>query len=117
MSSYTQWIYHGEKTELVINKSRIGHHRDVTTTINNAGEEDEGLQDMLEDIISANIMDTDSADNYHDRATCVDTDAKGEAEKFNKLLGDAQRELYPGCSKFSTLSFIVKLLHLKVYNH
>ena len=62
-------------------------------------------------------MDTDFADIYQDRAMYVDTYAEGEAEKFNRLLGEAQCELYPGCSKFSTLSFIVKLLHLKVYNH
>lgn len=40
-----------------------------------------------------------------------------EAKKFDKLLEETGRELYPGCKKFSTLSFVVKLLHLKVYNH
>ena len=72
MSSYTRWIYHGEKSELVINKSCIGDHLDATTTINNEELEDEGLQDMLEDIIRGNIMDTNSIDTYHDRATCAD---------------------------------------------
>ncbi|KAF2308960.1 hypothetical protein GH714_026022 [Hevea brasiliensis] len=37
-------------------------------------------------------------------------------ESFEKLLREAQHELYPGCLKFSTLSFTIKLLHLKVYN-
>ncbi|KAG8364906.1 hypothetical protein BUALT_Bualt18G0047200 [Buddleja alternifolia] len=35
---------------------------------------------------------------------------------FVELLKKAEQELYPGCSEFSTLSFIVNLLHLKVYN-
>ncbi|XP_019244413.1 PREDICTED: uncharacterized protein LOC109224281 [Nicotiana attenuata] len=39
------------------------------------------------------------------------------ATKFYKLLEDAQIELYPGCSKVSKLSFVVKLLHLKCLNH
>ncbi|KAG8379629.1 hypothetical protein BUALT_Bualt07G0108800 [Buddleja alternifolia] len=35
---------------------------------------------------------------------------------FVELLKKAEQELYPGCSEFSNLSFIVHLLHLKVYN-
>uniref|UniRef100_A0A2N9G009 DUF4216 domain-containing protein n=1 Tax=Fagus sylvatica TaxID=28930 RepID=A0A2N9G009_FAGSY len=39
------------------------------------------------------------------------------ARPFDKLWEDAQRELYPGCKKFSKLAFIVKLLHIKtIYN-
>ena len=38
-------------------------------------------------------------------------------KSFNELLKEAQQELYSGCSKFSKLSFIVKLLHLKVYKN
>ncbi|XP_073309702.1 uncharacterized protein [Primulina huaijiensis] len=37
----------------------------------------------------------------------------GEAEKFYKLIDDSQKELYSGCKKFSKLSFIIRLLHLK----
>ncbi|XP_071739703.1 uncharacterized protein [Rutidosis leptorrhynchoides] len=33
-------------------------------------------------------------------------------ERFYKVLGDAKKELYPGC-KFSVLSFIVRLFHSK----
>ncbi|XP_062013496.1 uncharacterized protein LOC133729885 [Rosa rugosa] len=37
-----------------------------------------------------------------------------ESAKFIKLLKDAECPLYPGCEKFTKLSFIVRLLHLKV---
>ena len=37
----------------------------------------------------------------------------GEIHKFNKLLKDADRELYPGCRKFPTPSFILHLYHIK----
>ena len=40
-----------------------------------------------------------------------------ETANYFKLLEDAQSELYPGCKKFSKLSFIVRLLHMKVLNH
>lgn len=36
-----------------------------------------------------------------------------EAEKFYRLLKDAEQEFYAGCNKFLRLSFIVKLLHIK----
>ncbi|XP_039134114.1 uncharacterized protein LOC120271498 isoform X2 [Dioscorea cayenensis subsp. rotundata] len=36
-----------------------------------------------------------------------------EASQFFKLLEDANKELYPGCSKFTKLTFIVRLYHIK----
>ncbi|XP_016165194.1 uncharacterized protein LOC107607806 [Arachis ipaensis] len=35
------------------------------------------------------------------------------ARDFNDLLSDGEQELYPGCSKYSKLSFLVKLYHIK----
>ncbi|XP_035843728.1 uncharacterized protein LOC110929331 isoform X4 [Helianthus annuus] len=35
------------------------------------------------------------------------------AKKFYKALEDAKKELYPGCKKFSVLSFIIRLFHSK----
>ncbi|RYQ90476.1 hypothetical protein Ahy_B09g096558 [Arachis hypogaea] len=36
-----------------------------------------------------------------------------EACNFHDLLDDGEQELYPGCSKFSKLSFLVRLYHIK----
>ncbi|XP_057746718.1 uncharacterized protein LOC130965987 [Arachis stenosperma] len=36
-----------------------------------------------------------------------------EAQDFADLLADGTEELYPGCSKYSKLSFMVKLYHIK----
>ncbi|KAL0536338.1 hypothetical protein IC582_025284 [Cucumis melo] len=35
---------------------------------------------------------------------------------FQDLLNQARNELYPGCSEFSSLNFLVKLMHVKVLN-
>ena len=35
---------------------------------------------------------------------------------FQKLLNRARRDLYTGCSKFSSLNFFVILMHVKVLN-
>nr|XP_043625605.1 uncharacterized protein LOC122597034 [Erigeron canadensis] len=38
---------------------------------------------------------------------------KTDAKKFYEVLEDAKKELYPGCKKFSMLSFIIRLFHAK----
>jgi hypothetical protein len=35
---------------------------------------------------------------------------------YQQIMEEAKRELYPGCTEESRLSFIIKLLHIKVYN-
>ncbi|KAL6327397.1 hypothetical protein AAG906_019710 [Vitis piasezkii] len=37
-------------------------------------------------------------------------------KNIDYLFSEAHRELYPGCTKFSALSFLVKLMHIKVLN-
>ncbi|KAL4315862.1 hypothetical protein AHAS_Ahas15G0227500 [Arachis hypogaea] len=48
-----------------------------------------------------------------------DKDADGpneDAKKFYNLLEEGKQELYPGCKKFSTLSFVIRLYLLKTLN-
>jgi hypothetical protein len=35
---------------------------------------------------------------------------------YREIMEEAKHELYPGCTKESRLTFIIKLLHIKVYN-
>ena len=35
-------------------------------------------------------------------------------DKYNNLLREMSSELYLGCTKYSALNFLVKLMHLKV---
>ena len=35
---------------------------------------------------------------------------------FNELLNQASCQLYPRCSEFSSLNFLVKMMHVKVFN-
>ncbi|XP_039138843.1 uncharacterized protein LOC120276184 [Dioscorea cayenensis subsp. rotundata] len=39
-----------------------------------------------------------------------------DAKKIFKLLDDAKQPLFPGCDKYSILSFVVKLMHIKCMN-
>ena len=39
-----------------------------------------------------------------------------DANKFYNLLREADHELYPRCKKFTKLSFIIRLFHMKCLN-
>ena len=39
-----------------------------------------------------------------------------DANKFYNLLREPKQELYPGCTKFTKLSFIIRLFHMKCLN-
>ena len=39
-----------------------------------------------------------------------------DANKFYNLLREAEHELYPRCKKFTKLSFIIRLFHMKCLN-
>ena len=73
-------------------------------------EGDARMHDLLEDL-----------ENYVENLPIVVDDTgtnviEDPPKKFDGLLKEAHKELFLGCSTFTRISFIVKLLHLKVYN-
>ena len=106
--SYTRWIHHGEQFRQEIREdSNLGGDEEGDT-------DSEDLNHMLNDIGTAQW-----GGNWFSR----EDDGEGssglnasETDAFLKLLEDAKRELYPGNTFFSKLSFVVTLLHLKTMN-
>ena len=132
MNRYTCWFMHGEKIGECsgTNRNSVFEGNDDNVEINcetgsnddfanvgnfdNASEVDcnendcenidenfqfdfaEGLEDMLRD-----VEDEISDKNY---------------KKFQYLRNESKRPLYPGCTKFSKLSAVLKLLNLKADN-
>ena len=43
-------------------------------------------------------------------------DPNEEAQKFFNLVKEVEQLLYPNCEKYSNLSFVVKLMHIKCIN-
>ena len=95
MFGYNQWIYHGE-TANVIGKST------VPEPCVGIPERDE-MFDVLGDIIS-------------DDAEGDLIGGQSSNEQYNDLFTALRSELYPDVSSFSSLNFLVKLMHLKVLN-
>ncbi|KAL7164917.1 hypothetical protein ACSBR2_040751 [Camellia fascicularis] len=77
----------------------------MTANHENLGE----LPTMLEEIYMSGLMD----DHIDEERTSSE---RHNLLKFMKLFDDAQRKVYPECKKFSILSFVIKMLHVKVYN-
>ncbi|XP_028114517.1 uncharacterized protein LOC114312475 [Camellia sinensis] len=127
--SYKTWVHHGESVPMnqshALNDDNhnnfgsVGNRMEVET-----GEDQEEILNLLEDVYigttindDENKEDEEDGDNDNDNEDDVANNVEKEGvPNFNKLLNDAQRELYPGCRKFSLLSFVIKMLHVKVLN-
>ncbi|RVW66346.1 hypothetical protein CK203_065230 [Vitis vinifera] len=100
--SYQKWIFHGEEHE-----SQPNEQNDI------------GVDTEIVDATDADILN-EVVDALNDACGHKDNDINLEEStthgKFDYLLGEANKELYPGCKKFSALTFLVKLMHIKVLN-
>jgi len=62
------------------------------------------------------IQDVVGNNSDHDMPEEVEAEVLGDAQhdEFKELLSELESALYPGCTKYSSLNFLVKLMHLKV---
>ena len=93
MVSYLRWIHHGEP---IVQPD----DSDEST------EESEDNQDEYDELIEDHRMGTYMEDDIEER---------DDVKHFENLLNASQRGLYPGCTSSDTLlSFVIKILHVKV---
>ncbi|WMV33200.1 hypothetical protein MTR67_026585 [Solanum verrucosum] len=114
MGSYMQWIYHGEQSqmryhnEVIYNEYENEVHDNEVIYNEDENEEhdnDDEIQTMLEEVSGrsfANFSDETKTDNN----VCGNMSEK-EAKKFDKLLEEAECELYPGCLGLGYISIHV----------
>ncbi|XP_061363881.1 uncharacterized protein LOC133307391 [Gastrolobium bilobum] len=107
---YTFWYMHGEK-HIQSNVEEAQAREDPIRQY--------PMQDMLNDVFGVfddhGIEDSDTSNQPNGDHTGGTKDAsKEELEKIKELLRDGNQELYDGCTKYSKLSFIVRLYHIKV---
>ncbi|XP_042942614.1 uncharacterized protein LOC122276775 [Carya illinoinensis] len=104
--NYTHWIFHGEEeTTLDVSDDDLGDEF-------MAGDEYiDDMQHMLDDVRACTFVDVPQENTATPNTPPIPEDSPATA--FDKLLDDARRPLFDGCTKFTKLSFIVKLLHIK----
>ncbi|KAG6405787.1 hypothetical protein SASPL_133381 [Salvia splendens] len=100
---YTDWIAHGELPSILASK-RENQHNNVEAL----GDDD--MQGLVHGVFGVPNEDgyTDGTNSQMDSEI-----ANGQAREFYRLIDDSNQPLYEGCAKFSKLSFIIRLLHLK----
>lgn len=95
MQSYTIWHKHGEPR---MSDETPHHYAMNSSEFRDFG----GIDALVEDQI---------------RGDSTNTKPREEVRSFDKLLNDSKREVYPNCSAFTLLSFVIELFNLKVTNH
>lgn len=116
-AGYTSWSYHGESA------TGETHNASFINPSNSA----EGTT-IVEDPVQNMINDAFGVDRHRENevpiAENVDIDMdeeettpasqeRLEADEFYELARDGEQPLYEGCTKYSRLSFLVKLYHIK----
>ena len=107
-SKYNRWIHHGEN----VGGGSLGQtsmHSDGDGCVVNDNYVDGDIIVALNDMhgpINNEIDFNESTSHEMDR----------NEKNIDYLFGDAHQALYPGCTKFSALTFLVKLMHIKVLN-
>ena len=73
------------------------------------------MVNVLQDVVGPSVVDI-GVSNDDDISMMPEHRRMDEDQKLDKLFKEVENELYPGCTKFSTLTFLVKLMHIKVLN-
>nr|XP_023904974.1 uncharacterized protein LOC112016705 [Quercus suber] len=90
MQSYINWYHHGEAH--VLNENI--HDNEMSD-----GDHMDGIDALVDDRIRGEPRNATEDE---------------EVRHFDKLEEDAKRELYPGCTDYSILKFVIEMLNIKV---
>uniref|UniRef100_J3MEH0 Transposase-associated domain-containing protein n=1 Tax=Oryza brachyantha TaxID=4533 RepID=J3MEH0_ORYBR len=104
---YKLWVYHGED---------VPNSEDSGSSDMEENQGDHGMHQMMNDLgetMAMNMGSLGSSAPGLDEGKDSSTVTNEETNKFYRLLEDAEKDLYPGCSTFSTLAFIVQMLNIK----
>ena len=105
--NYVRWLMHGE------------YESYEPTNAGNSGTNESDMHDemveMLNDAFGMSMPNEESerSPHVHEEFESIPNE---NANKFYNLLREAAHELYPGCKKFTKLSFIIRLFHMKCLN-
>ncbi|XP_022894137.1 uncharacterized protein LOC111408629 [Olea europaea var. sylvestris] len=86
-------------------------------TVSAVDDDSEGVQDDGEDDdMMAALQDAAGGMYFNVTGDGFPEEQNTSKEDFSDLFQQAEKELYPGCTKFSALTFIVKLTNIKELN-
>ncbi|XP_071704556.1 uncharacterized protein [Rutidosis leptorrhynchoides] len=98
VDEYICWSWHGE---LLVDNHSVRYEGNVDGTNANTDSRDDGYHDNLEDML-------------HDLEHNID---KNDFDKLQQSFTDSEKPLYAGCTKFTKLSAVLRLVNLKANNN
>ena len=104
--SYKKWVYHGES----LHDTSLVNESELNETIHD-GDYDSATYEMLYDMFRGENLGETLGD-FSNLGEHSPEEPNEGAKKFQRLLKDAEHNLYPNCG-LSKLSFIVKLFQMK----
>ena len=117
IEGYTFWFYHGESD--IRETSNVSNSRTLNVDQDGMVDEDP-IRNMIGDALGVDRHLTNEvplASNEDigraERVMPNVTQERREAAEFEELARDGEQPLYVGCRKYSKLSFLVKLYHIK----
>ena len=114
--SYKSWVFHGEGIQLTSKLSKEYGASLPYSDDDLEGDNSDRMAEMLTDVRAG--LDGGAARVETENPNINETPTWGlkASTPLNKLWEEAEHELYSGCTKFSKLSFTVRLLHVKSEN-
>lgn len=111
--SYEHWEYHGESSDDQLSDEDCDSKEDDNNSSGNLERSDDAQTfSMLYDMHQSFNADRGNVFD-HPMSSDISEEPNKEAKKFYGLVNDAEQKLYPGCQKFSKLSFIMRLFQMK----
>ncbi|CAI8589347.1 unnamed protein product [Vicia faba] len=113
---YTMWIHHGES---FVRSSTISPST-TPSMVEDTNIVKEPIQNMINDafgVYGNHANEIPSASNLEieqeDYVMPSSTQERNEAKEYYELAREGEQPLYEGCRRYSRLSFLVKLYHIK----
>ncbi|XP_027108997.2 uncharacterized protein [Coffea arabica] len=103
VKGYTHWAAHGE---FVYSSAPKPTSYDISHGVR---DELDDMHGLVHDAMGIPEQDYTRIDGTEYKSQLPNV----EAEKFYNLIDNSNKELYSGCKRFSKLSFMIRLLHLK----
>ncbi|RYR04266.1 hypothetical protein Ahy_B06g083914 [Arachis hypogaea] len=110
--NYTLWLHHSER---IVDESSSGRE-ELEPTENSVDR----MRDMVHEAFNFLGLQGDDEDSMEEHVrdgveglSYLYDEPSRENRAFHDLLEDGEQELYPGGSRFSKLSFLVRLYHIK----
>ena len=101
--NYVRWLMHGERY----------FYEPTNTNTNEPNMQDE-MHEMENDAFKMPMTNDGFERGIHEHEEVEKPNE--DANKFYNMLNEVEHELYPGCKKFTKLSFVIRLFHMKCLN-